>query len=180
MSADPEEAAAAESAPPAQLRERLRGWLLAAGMGDASAADALAATLLSGRGGEGAGVAGCIERLGGWLRAQEAAGAADPGEALRRLAEEGDPLATLDAVPAPAEAPGPRVPYLPPTLPREMKRQPLGRLPAVLRGGARILSTRWSLPNRIGPRISRSLWSWRSPGAGGPDTPAVEEPAPGA
>ena len=33
-----------------------------------------------------------------------------------------------------------RVPLLPPTLPREMKRQPLGRLPAVLRGGAWILS----------------------------------------
>ncbi len=149
--------------PSPRQRKRLAGWLIAAGLSDAAAAGKLAGSLLLAD--EDAGVAGWIQRLDAHLHQTGIAS----GAALARLAASDDPAAEVastsneGAAPV-AAAPGDsRVPLLPPTLPREMKRQPLGRLPAVLRGGAWILSARHALPHRVGPRLSRTLWSWRDP-----------------
>ena len=158
-----------DARPSPRQRKRLAGWLIAAGLSDAAAAGKLATALLladgGGGGGGGVGVAGWIQRLDAHLRV---AGAATGGTTpLARLAASDDPAALVaagsggEAEPLSAAPGDPRVPLLPPTLPREMERQPLGRLPAVLRGGAWILSARHALPHRVGPRLSRTLWSWR-------------------
>lgn len=148
-------------------RKRLRGWLIAAGLADPASAKRLAACLLTDD--DDSGVGGWIERAEAWLRSEKCTTSHERAAALVRLAEHEDPGLVLRAAPTSLQSArdvideweANRIPLLPPTLPREMKRQPLGRLPAVLRGGAWILSARWASPKRVGPRIPRSLWSWR-------------------
>ncbi|BAM04162.1 hypothetical protein [Phycisphaera mikurensis] len=161
--ATPGQEAPKRPAPATRRAKRLRGWLIAAGLAEVAAAKRLARALIDAEGEHDA--SAWIDRIEARLPRENA------GAWLSGLAAADRPAETLQETPVRGPAgvgtdgggtDGGGVPLLPPTRPSEMKRQPLGRLPAVLRGGAWVLANRWSLPNRVGPRISRSLWMGRS------------------